>query len=116
MNYQKLVIVGNATRDAEHKTSKSGEVAYTTFRLAVSDRKERSVFFPITVFGKQAEVVAQYVTKGRQVLVEGRIEAGENGRMSVVADRVVFGASPNKSRADTPEYENFRQTAGDLAE
>jgi hypothetical protein len=68
MNYQKLVIVGNATRDAEHKTSKSGEVTYTTFRLAVSDRKERSVFFPITVFGKQAEVVAQYVTKGRQVL------------------------------------------------
>jgi single-stranded DNA-binding protein len=60
------------------------------------------VFFPITVFGKQAEVVAQYVTKGRQVLVEGRIEASDNGRMSVVADRVVFGASPNKSRADDP--------------
>lgn len=105
MNYQKLVIVGNATRDAERRTSQDGEVSFTTFRLAVSDRKERSVFFPVTVFGRQAEVVAQYVTKGRQVLVEGRIEASDSGRMSVIADRVVFGASPGKSGTEGSERE-----------
>ena len=97
MNYQKLVIVGNVTRDPQHKTSQKGDVEYTTFRVAVSDSKDRPVFFPITVFGKQAQVVAQYVTKGRQVLVEGRIEASENGRMSVVADRVVFGPGGDKA-------------------
>ena len=100
MNYQKLIAVGNATRDAQHKTSRNGDVGYATFRLAVSDRKNRPVFFPITVFGKQAEVVAQYVTKGMQVLVEGRIEAREDGRMSVVADRVVFGAAVQKAVTD----------------
>ncbi|MDQ4075562.1 MAG: hypothetical protein M3220_04860 [Chloroflexota bacterium] len=35
--------------------------------------------------------MAQYVTKGHQVLVEGRIEGAENGRFNVVARRVVFG-------------------------
>jgi single-strand DNA-binding protein len=92
VNYQKLIIVGNATKDAECKTARESEVVYTTFRVGVSDGKKASVFFPITVFGKQAKVVAEYVKKGRLVVVEGRIEAREDGRMSVVADRVVFGA------------------------
>lgn len=99
MNYQKLVIVGNATRDPQRHTSQKGDVEFTTLRVAVSDRKDRTVFFPVTVFGKQAKIVAEYVTKGRQVLVEGRIEVGENGYMSVVADRVVFGnnsGTPNQ--------------------
>ena len=99
MNYQKLVIVGNVTRDPQRNTSQKGDVEYTTFRVAVSDRKDRPIFFPITVFRKQAETVAQYVTKGRQVLVEGRIEINENGRMSVVADRVVFGSGGAKSES-----------------
>lgn len=114
MNYQKLIVAGNATRDAEHKISKSGDVQYTTFRLAVGDSKNRTVFFPITVFGRQAEVVAQYVTKGRQVLVEGRIEASESGRMSVVADRVVFGTSPAKSNAEDPEIEQPASEADEI--
>lgn len=99
MNYQKLVIVGNVTRDPQRRTSQNGDTEYTTLRVGVSDKKDRPIFFPVTVFGKQAQIVAQYVSKGRQVLVEGRIEADENGRMNVVADRVIFGTSPSKSRA-----------------
>ncbi len=91
MNYQKLIIAGNATNDAERRTSKQGDVGYTTFTVAVSDSKDRTTFFPVTVFGKQGEVVAPYITKGRQVLVEGRIEVSENGRHNVVADRVELG-------------------------
>ena len=92
MNYQKLVLVGNATKDAERRKSKKGNVAYTTFSVAVNERKDRPTFFPIAVFGKAAEPVATYVTKGRQVLIEGRIEIGNSGRFNVVADRVLFGA------------------------
>lgn len=104
MNYQKLVLVGNVTKDAERKVSQSGSVNYTSFRLAVSDGKRETVFFPITVFGKQADVVAQYVTKGREVLVEGRVEVGQNGHMSVVADRVVFGSDrTHAAGSDTRE-------------
>jgi single-stranded DNA-binding protein len=97
MDYQKLIVVGNVTRDPQQRTSEKGDVNYTTFRAGVSDGQDRSVFFPITVFGKQAEVVAKYVTKGRQVLVEGRISEGPGGRFNVVADRVVFGITPEKA-------------------
>lgn len=94
MNYQKLILVGNAARDAERKTSKNNKISYTTFSVGVSDGKDRAIFFPITAFGKSGESVAEYVKKGREVLVEGRIQMGENGRLNVVADRVVFGSSP----------------------
>ena len=102
MNYQKLILIGNVTRKPERKTSKKGDVSYTTFSLAVNNSKDHATFFRITIFGKQAEAVAEYVTKGREVLVEGRIETNENGRMSVVADRVVFGAGKKdkQSRVD----------------
>ena len=74
MNYHKIILVGNVTRDAQRHTSKNGDVTYTTFRVAVSDGKGRTIFFPVTVFGKHGEAVAEYITKGRQLLVEGRIE------------------------------------------
>ena len=100
MDDQNLIIVGNVTRDPQRRTSEKGDVTYTTFRVGVSDGKDRSVFFPITVFGKQAEAVANYVTKGRQVLGEGRIAESTGGRFNVVADRVVFGASPEKAQKE----------------
>jgi single-stranded DNA-binding protein len=96
MNYQKLIIVGNVTRDPQRRTSEKGDVTYTTFSVGVSDGKDSTVFFPVTAFGKQSEAVAEYVSKGRQVLVEGRITPSASGRLNVVADRVVFGVSPEK--------------------
>ena len=74
MNYQKLILVGNATGDAQSRKSKKGDVNYTTFGLGVGDRNDRTSFFPVTVFAKTAVLAKQYVTKGRQVLVEGRVE------------------------------------------
>jgi len=96
MNYQKLILVGNATVDAQHKTSKAGDVTYTSFSLAVNAGKDKATFFPVTVFGKQAEAVAKYVTKGQQVLVEGRIDVSDEGRFNVVATDVRFGYSAKK--------------------
>lgn len=93
MNYQKLILVGNATNDAERKTSKNN-LSYTTFGVGVSDAKNNATFFKIAVFGKLGEAVTAYVKKGREVLVEGRIQVGENGRFNVIADQVKFGPSP----------------------
>jgi len=93
MDYQKIILSGNATDDAKRQESKSGEVKFTTFSVGVSGGKERrTTFFPVTVFGKYGETVAEHVTKGRQVLVEGRIDVSEEGRFNVIADWVVFGA------------------------
>ena len=102
MNYQKLILVGNATNGAQSRKSKTGDVAYTTFGLAVSSGNDRTTFIPVIVFGKAAASARQYVTKGRQVLVEGRIEVSTNGRFNVVTDRMQLGpsleASANKSK------------------
>ena len=92
MDYQKLIIVGNVTRDAQRRTSKEGEVSYTTFRVAVSGGEERTTFFPVAVFGKYGETIAPHITKGRGLLVEGRIEVSQQGRFNVVADTIRLGA------------------------
>jgi single-stranded DNA-binding protein len=102
MNYQSLILVGNATGDAQRRQSRDGEVSYTTFRVGVSDSKGRATYFPVTVFGRYGESVAEHITKGRQLLVEGRIEVGESDRFNVVAERVVFGTQ-GKAPAPTPE-------------
>ncbi|MCI0558946.1 MAG: single-stranded DNA-binding protein [Nitrososphaera sp.] len=92
MNYQKLIIVGNATDDAQWLKSKTGKVSFTTFSVAVNDSKDRTTFFPVAVFGKYGEAVAKHITKGRRVLVEGRISVSAKGRFNVVAERIAFGA------------------------
>ena len=98
MNYQKIILVGNATADAERRKAKSGEVEYTTFNVAVGAPKGETTYFPVVSFGKYGESVAEHVTKGLEVLVEGRIDVGENGRFNVVANTVQFGA-----RAERPK-------------
>ena len=76
ISYNKIVLVGRLTRDPEHKFAASG-TAITTFSLAVDrdypkDSNEAD-FIRIVTFGKTAEFVAQYLTKGRLVLVEGSL-------------------------------------------
>ena len=94
MNYQKLILVGNATDDAQRRTSKKGDVRFTTLDLAVSDARNQTTYFPVVVFGDQGGPVAEYVSKGRQVLVEGRIEVSGKGRFNVIADQVWIGPQP----------------------
>ena len=94
MNYQRLILVGNLTDDPQRLTSKKGDVPYTTFGVGVSDGKDHTTFFPVVVFGDSGEAAAKYLAKGRQVLVDGRIQVSDNGRLRVIADRVQFGSGP----------------------
>lgn len=98
MNYQRLILVGNATDDAQRLTSRKGGVTYTSFSVGVSDGRDRTTFFPVIVFGEHGEAVAKYVTKGRQVLVDGRVRVNAKGRFSIVADRVRLGPEPSVTR------------------
>ena len=95
MNYQKVILVGNVTKDAKRQTSKKGDIHFTTFSLAVSNGKDSTTYFPVVAFGKLGEVTAKYVTKGSQALVEGRIQINVKGRLSVIADKIQFGARPS---------------------
>ena len=73
--------MGNLTRDPEVRQTQSG-VSVVKAGLAVNDRRpdgqggwtEKTSFFDITLFGKRGEAFGRYLTKGRPVLVEGRLE------------------------------------------
>jgi len=75
MDYQKMIIVGNASKDAEiHKSE--GKVAYADFTLAASRMKDQTTFFPVRLFGKLAET-CENVKKGVKVLVDGKLDISE---------------------------------------
>ena len=75
----KVVMVGRLTRDAEQSYTQSG-FALLKFSIAVNRRRKQGEqwvdeanFFDITSFGRQGEAIASYLTKGRQVAVEGQL-------------------------------------------
>lgn len=75
----KVLLIGRLTRDAEQSYTQNG-YALLKFSLAVNRRKkqgdqwvEEGNFFDITLFGRQGEAIASYMTKGRQVAVEGQL-------------------------------------------
>jgi single-stranded DNA-binding protein len=103
MNYEKVILVGNATGDAELRASKKGDVKYATFSVGVGEDKDHPVYFPVVVFGRYGESLAGHIGKGRQVLVEGRITVGDNGRFNVVADQVRLGNRPEEKAGKSGE-------------
>ena len=79
--YQKIVLVGNLGSDPEMRYMPDG-TAVTNFSVATNRRwsdgrsgepREETTWFRISVWGKQAEATNQFLSKGRSVLVEGRI-------------------------------------------
>jgi single-strand DNA-binding protein len=80
--YQKIILVGNLGADPEMRYTASGQPV-TNFRMATNFRwtnsegqtQEQTTWFRVSVWGKQAETCNQYLSKGRPVLVEGRLTA-----------------------------------------
>ena len=101
-----VVIVGNLTRDPEMRAIPSG-TSVCQLRVAVNDRvkdpntgewADRANYFDVDVFGGQGERCAQWLAKGRQVAVEGRLrwrewetqDGQKRQAVSIVADNVQF--------------------------
>ena len=79
-SYNRVVLVGNVTRDVELRYTPSG-TAVTDLGLAVNERVkkneqwvEESHFFSVTLWGRTAEVAGEYLSKGSSVLIEGRLK------------------------------------------
>jgi len=101
--YNKIILIGNLTKDPELRYTPQG-TAVTSFRIAVNSKikqqgelKDETLFINIVVFGKQAESAGQYLSKGKSVLVEGRLqerkwesEGQQKSRVEVVANSVRF--------------------------
>jgi single-strand DNA-binding protein len=116
MYLNKALIIGNLTRDPELKSLPSG-IQVASFSVATNrvwkdknGAKQESVdFHNVVVFGRQAEIVAQYMKKGSNILVEGRMqtrswdskEGEKKYRTEIIADRIQFGQRPAGSSAST---------------
>ena len=74
-----IIIHGRMVRDPELKTGASG-VEFCKFTVAVDRRKndDPTDFFDCTAFGKTGAAIAQYMTKGREILVTGRMESSKS--------------------------------------
>ena len=113
----RVVLVGRLTRDPEMRTTSSG-ISQTRFTLAVNRRStgqngEREAdFINCVAWRGTAEAIAKYLTKGRELAVEGRIQTGSYDAQDgtkryttdVVVDNFTFIGSGNGSAA--PTYQN----------
>ncbi len=80
-NYNKVILMGNLTRDPEVKYT-SGGTAIAKLGMAINrtwtnkegQKQEETAFVDVDAFGRQAEVIGQYLKKGRPVMIEGRLK------------------------------------------
>jgi single-strand DNA-binding protein len=138
----KVILVGNLGRDPEVRYTSGGQ-AVASLRIATSrnwtdkasgQKKEETEWHDVEVWGKQAEQCGEYLSKGRQVYVEGRLktdkwqdkQSGQDRyKVKVVAETVRFlssgaggargpgaGGRPPPSDADAPHFEEGPGDAG----
>lgn len=106
-----VILMGRLTRDPETRTTTTGKTV-TTFSLAV-DRQtqdDQTDFFDVTAWEKTGELVAQYLSKGRRVLVQGRLRQDswddkdtgkKRTKVEVVANDVTFLDGPSGDNANS---------------
>jgi len=101
--FNRVILIGNLTKDPEVRYTPGG-TPVATIPIAVNskyksgeDWKEEVLFINVVIFGKQAEARGQYLTKGKSVLVEGRLvekrwehEGQKKSRMEITAQTVRF--------------------------
>ncbi|MBT3827708.1 single-stranded DNA-binding protein [bacterium] len=116
--YNRVIIVGNLTRDPELKQLASGQSVCRLGLAANRQYKNRQTgqmvqevcYVDVDVWGAQADSCNQYLSKGRAALVEGRLkldswqdqEGNNRSKHSIVADRVVFLSSQQDADVSEP--------------
>jgi single-strand DNA-binding protein len=114
--FNKVVLVGNLTRDIELRYAQSGS-AIANAAIATSrkftqngERKEEVCFIDITFFGRSAEVANQFLKRGSKILVEGRLnfdqwvaqDGSKRSKHSVIVESMQMMDSKNSTN-DSPE-------------
>jgi single-strand DNA-binding protein len=124
-SFNRVTLIGNLTRDPELKSLPSG-TAVCEFGLAMNrsyktaggEDREETTFVDCTAFAKQAEVLGQYVTKGRALFVEGRLKydqwddkngGGKRSKITVVIDNFQFLG--DRQQGGEGQYDNPRPTS-----
>lgn len=115
--FNKVVFVGNLTRDIELRYASSGSAIANT-GIATSrkftqngERKEEVCYIDITFFGRSAEVANQYLRKGSKILVEGRLkfdqwvaqDGSKRSKHSVIVETMQMMDSKQDAQAEQPQ-------------
>jgi single-strand DNA-binding protein len=122
-NFNKVILLGNLTRDPELRYTPSG-TPVASFGLAVNqrsgqgdERREEVCFVDIVAFGRQAETASEFLSKGRAALIEGRLQwrswEGQDGQKrskhEVIAERIQFMPRGREEGPDGPAPTQSRQ-------
>ena len=123
MNFNKAILIGRLTRDPETRALPSGQ-SVTSFGMATDrffndksgQKQQQTEFHNIVLFGKLADIAAQYLNKGSLVLIEGRLQTrtwqdasgNKKSRTEIVAERLQLG--PKSAGKTTPKQEPPKET------
>lgn len=121
-SYNRTTIMGNVTRDAECKYTAGGTaicnidiaVNHSWFDKQANERKEEVTYVPVTLWGRTAEVAAEYLRKGKPVLIEGRLktdswtdkESGQKRSKMIVVGESMQLLGGGAARAPSGDSEN----------
>ena len=109
MNLNKAILIGRITKDPEVKTTPGGisvaRISMATNRVYKNkqgEKQEQSQFHNCVVFGRTAEIIGQFATKGQEVAIEGRIETrsydkkdGSRGYITeIIVENFQMGSKP----------------------
>ena len=136
----KVILIGNLGADPEVRYTPGNNTAVANFRIATSEswtdkktgsKQEKTEWHKIVAWGKTAELCGEYLSKGRQVYIEGRLQTREwtdkenkkNWTTEVVADQVVFlsgglerGGGGRSAAGDAADsYDSRSSFAGGMA-
>lgn len=120
----KVTLIGRIVRDAELKMLENGSakldfsVAFNTTKKVGADWVDESNFTDLTVWGKQAEAIQKFMTKGKQVAIEGHLkqerwekDGQKLSKLKVVLDSIqLLGGSSSKTSEETiPDQTDFNE-------
>jgi single-strand DNA-binding protein len=112
MSFNKVIVMGNLTKDPEMKHLSSGK-AVANFSIAINDKYKKGgewvdsvSYLDVVVFDRQAETCNEYLSKGKPVLIEGKLQQNrweaqdgtKRSKVEIVASRVVFLSSGDKKQ------------------
>lgn len=124
-SYNRVILVGNLTRDPELRYVPSG-TAVTEVGLAVNDRRknasgewvDETTFVDVTLWGRTAEIASEYLNKGSSVLIEGRLkldtwekDGKKNSKLRVVGERMQMLGGKGGGPGGTGGPRGGKQTA-----
>ncbi|MDU1279182.1 MAG: single-stranded DNA-binding protein [Clostridium sp.] len=114
----KVVLIGNLTKDVDLSFAAGSGTAVGRFTVAVARMKKGESDFPNCIsFGKTAETIAQYFFKGSKIAIEGHIQTGsydakdgtKRYTTDVIVDRFEFVGQANNNNQSNTSSNNFNQ-------